>query len=198
MENCKSDYKKCTLEAISKILNLKGPSRDYSNAPKCSELKKRTYRPKKDCEDKHVAQPYFQKLEKNACSGVEKLNKKAFLSMLGSKKFEKTNFMVSFDEIQQQEVNNALALFEGNKKKAAAYLQISKSSLDNKLKKYDMQSDLVPNSDETTSPNQSRKFFENIENPWKINSFSSRTKQVCVEINNPSTITLISQIIPSI
>lgn len=52
--------------------------------------------------------------------------------------------------------------------------------------------------DETKSPSRKRDFFESLTVPWKIVSFNSTTREVCVEIKNKSTTTNVYVVLPPI
>lgn len=53
-----------------------------------------------------------------------------------------------------------------------------------------------PSPGEQFSSNQSRAFFEKIENPWEIISFNSETKEVCVSIQSPNGMRTVSVKLP--
>jgi len=52
--------------------------------------------------------------------------------------------------------------------------------------------------DESKSSSKQRAFFESLTSPWKIISFNSSTREVCVEIKNKSTTTNVFVIVPQI
>lgn len=119
-------------------------------------------------------------MNKQACSGNERLNKKAFLSMIGANKFIKPKFNNSLKNKQIEEIKRLLQENNGDKKVTASMLGITVSSLNRKLNYSDVE---VINDDEVGSPNLSRRYFENLKIDWKISSFDSQTKQVCIELN---------------
>lgn len=130
---------------------------------------------------------------KNACQGDLKLNKKAFISMLGATKFVKPNFN-PLNTLKNQEITKIKKLLEennGNKQKTAALLGISISSLKRKL---DQSSVIIENinDDQLASPNSSRRYFENLKTDWQITSFNSQNKEVCIDLNNRSTTVRVS------
>jgi hypothetical protein len=136
-------------------------------------------------------------MKKNACSGTEKLNKKAFVSMLGAKKFIKPNFSPksSFVEQEKQRVKKLLSDNNNNKQKTAAQLGISVSSLKRKLEGWDNQVEVI-NDDQLASPNPARRYFENLTTDWRITSFSYETREVCVDLNSKSGTVRLSVIVP--
>lgn len=134
---------------------------------------------------------------KNACNGTDKLNKMAFLSMIGAKKFQKTNQIVSFDEVQKQSVLDILNQNNGNVKLTAKHFNWPISTLKIKLNKWSIQNQTI-NEDEVASPDVSRRFFENIKNPWDIISFNTKSRNACVEIKTKSGNYLLSQTIPNL
>ena len=136
-------------------------------------------------------------MKKDACSGTEKLNKKAFVSMLGARKFIKPNFNPKnyIGEQEKKKIESLLALNNGNKQKTAAQLGISVSSLKRKLSSWENQVEII-NDDELQSPNPSRRFFENLKTDWQITSFSYQTREVCVDLNAKPGKVRLSVIVP--
>jgi hypothetical protein len=163
-------YKNCILNKVAQVINVKGSSRDYTKSN-----------------------------NNNACSGTESLNKKAFLSFLGSERFKNndSNF-VSLDELQKQKTYEILNQYDNDLKLTARYLNMSLSTLRTKLNKWKSQDESNLIKDEPASPNPSRRFFENIGNTWNIVSFSSRLREVCIEIKKPHGTSLVYQKLPNL
>jgi hypothetical protein len=122
-------------------------------------------------------------MKKEPCTSNDSLNKKAFLSMLGAKKFIKPNIN-NLTYLKNQEIKNIKKLLEdnqGNKQVTASLLGITVSSLKRKLN--------TPNSivetisdDQLASPNPARRYFENLKIDWKITSFDYNTREVCINL----------------
>jgi hypothetical protein len=136
-------------------------------------------------------------MNRKACSGNEKLNKKAFLSMIGVSKFIKPNFNFK-NSIRNQEINKIKKILEennGNKQKTAAMLGISVSSLKRKLNNYENIVEII-NEDQIQSPTPSRRYFENLKTDWEITSFDYQTREVCININAKPGIVRLSVVVP--
>lgn len=129
-----------------------------------------------------------------ACQGFNKLNKKAFLEMLGRKKYQNSSAIVPLQEKIKINTQVALEQNNGNLFKTASQLKISVSSLQRKLNY--QESAPKPSFDAEYSPNSKRKFFEKIQKPWNIISFDIKNKEVCVEIRGPVN-TYVSASIPT-
>lgn len=137
-----------------------------------------------------------REMRKGACAGVGELNKRAFLSMIGTKKYESPEVMVNFLDAQRLEtLQNALDENDSNIMLAAASLGISPSVF---RKRYNSLSAVVNSATikEPASPTPERRFFENVTNPWSITSFDPKTREVCVDIESKSTTTHFSSKIP--
>lgn len=122
-------------------------------------------------------------MKKQACSSNEKLNPKAFLSMLGAKKFTKPN-LSPLSYLKNQEIENIKKLLEqndGNKRVTASMLGITVSSLKRKLNMQNPITETISD-DQIGSPNASRRYFENLKIDWKITSFDIATREVCVNL----------------
>ena len=133
---------------------------------------------------------------KGACTGTSRLNKRAFLSMIGAKKYESPEVMVNFLDVQRLEnLQRALDENDSNIMLAAASLGISPSVF---RKRYNALSAVVNSATikEPASPTPERRFFENITNPWSITSFDTKTREVCVDIESKSTTTHFSSKVP--
>lgn len=120
-----------------------------------------------------------------ACQGNQKLNKKAFISMLGSSSHSRLPVVASNADLEIARVMKAIEDQGGDRRRAASTLGISIHTLKRKL------SPPAPSAasyDEKGSPNLTRRYFENLESPWKITSFNTSNGEVCVEINSASTV----------
>lgn len=136
-------------------------------------------------------------MKQNACSGNEKLNKKAFLSMIGASKFIKPNFNAN-NSLKNQEINKIKKLLsdnDGNKQKTAAMLGISVSSLKRKLNNFENTVETI-SEDQIQSPTPSRRYFENLKEDWEITSFNYQTREVCVDVKGRSGTVKLSIIAP--
>lgn len=134
---------------------------------------------------------------KGACTGTSRLNKKAFLSMIGAKKYTPPNTTIlSLDAQRLDVLQKALEDNGSNLMLAAASLGISPSVF---RKRYNMLSTVVNSTTikEPASPTPERRFFENIRNPWSITSFNTKTREVCVDVRSKSTTTHFSSTVPN-
>lgn len=137
-----------------------------------------------------------REIRRGACTGAGRLNKKAFLSMIGAKKYQSPEVMVNFLDAQRLEgLQKALDDNDSNIMLAAASLGISPSVF---RKRYNALSAVVNSATikEPASPTPERRFFENITNPWSITSFDTKTREVCVDIDSKSTTTHFSSKVP--
>lgn len=136
-------------------------------------------------------------MRKNACSGNEKLNKKAFLSMIGASKFVKPNFnpKSSFKNQEIEKIKKLLSDNNGNERKTAAILGISISSLKRKLNNFENTVEII-NEDQIQSPTPSRRYFENLKEDWQITNFDYQTREVCVDIKGKAGTVKLSIVVP--
>lgn len=129
-----------------------------------------------------------------ACQGHNKLNKKAFLEMLGRAKYQNSSAIVPLQEKIKINAQVALEQNNGNLFKTASQMKISVSSLQRRLNYQEPVQ--KPSFDANYSANPTRKFFEKIQKPWNIISFDIPTKEVCIEITGPVN-TYVSASIPT-
>lgn len=139
---------------------------------------------------------YDSRATKNKCHGTEELNKIAFLSMIGVKRYSTPKTIVVAREEERFEVlDKALKENNGDFQKAARSLEITSSVF---KRRYNMLYSRVNSNainEETASPTPERRFFENLSNPWSIKSFDPETREVCIDVNAGATITHISSTI---
>lgn len=131
----------------------------------------------------------YQERNKGACQGNQKLNKKAFISMLGSSSFSRPLVAASNADLEAARITKAVEDQGGNQRRAANILGISIQTLERKL------SPPAPSAasyDEIGSPNLTRRYFENLTAPWKITSFNTSNGEVCAEIASKSTVVHVS------
>lgn len=131
----------------------------------------------------------YQERNKGACQGNHKLNKKAFISMLGSSSYARPSVAATNADLEAARVMKAIEDQGGDQRKAAAALGISIHTLKRKL------SPPAPSAasyDEKGSPNLTRRYFENLSSPWKITSFNTSNGEVCAEIKSASTVVHVS------
>lgn len=148
--------------------------------------------------DELQKQKFYEILSKN--NGNLKLTAKYFKISLSTLKMKLNKWQSQYqsDEFEKQKFYEILNKNNGNLELTARYFKISVSTLRNKLDQWQSQEQLSVGNYEKNSPNISRKFFENISNPWSIVSFSSHSKDVCVEIKNPSGNSLVYQKLPNL
>ena len=121
---------------------------------------------------KSTKQTSYENRSRNACQGTQRLNKNAFLSMIGSKKTTRPSVPITLKEEEVTKIKSVLNANNGNIQRAAALLGISPSTLKMKM------GDVAParlTDDELNSPDLSRKFFENLDaSSWSIKAFNPR------------------------
>jgi hypothetical protein len=126
---------------------------------------------------------------RGACKGNQKLNKKAFISMLGSSSYSRPPVAASNADLEAARITKAVEEQGGSQRKAANALGIGIQTLKSKL------SPPAPSAasyDEKGSPNLTRRYFENLTAPWKITSFNTSNGEVCAEIASKSTVVHVS------
>lgn len=131
----------------------------------------------------------YQERNKGACQGNQKLNKKAFISMLGSSSYSRPPVAASNADLEAARITKAVEDQGGDQRKTANALGISIHTLKRKL------STPAPSAasyDEKGSPNLTRRYFENLTAPWKITSFNTSNGEVCAEIASKSTVVHVS------
>ena len=131
----------------------------------------------------------YQERNKGACQGNQKLNKKAFLSMLGPSSYSRPPVAASNAYLEAARITKAVEDQGGNQRRAANILGISIQTLERKL------SPLAPSAasyDEIGSPYLTRRYFEKLTAPWKITSFNTSNGEVCAEIASKSTVVHVS------
>ena len=134
-------------------------------------------------------------MRNQACSGTDKLNKKAFLSMIGAKRYIQQIPVVSFSEEQKARVLEVLKQNSGDLRRAAIILGMSVSTLKRKLDRW--KTYFEPINEEPASPTPSRRYFENLSVPWGIRNFDAQKREVCVELNAPAGKVVLSVQIPN-
>jgi DNA-binding protein Fis len=131
----------------------------------------------------------YQERNKGACQGNQKLNKNAFISMLGSSSYSRPPVAASNADLEAARITKAVEEQGGDQRRAANALGISIHTLKRKL------SPPAPSAasyDEKGSPNLTRRYFENLTAPWKITSFNTSNGEVCAEIASKSTVVHVS------
>jgi hypothetical protein len=186
--------KECTLQRIQVALSDMESSRGrtYAKIKKTSaECDGMTA---KECilaKTKIVAEARDQSyIDKNrgACQGNQKLNKKAFVSMLGAPSFPK-KATTSNAELEAARALEALDDNGGDFRRTASSLGITVQSLKRKLNPAQPAADPY---DETGSPNGKRRYFEKLTAPWRITSFNTSNGEVCVDVTSKSNVAHLS------
>ncbi|NBT58147.1 hypothetical protein EBT16_05120 [bacterium] len=131
----------------------------------------------------------YHERNRGACQGNQKLNKKAFISMLGSPSFSRPSVAASNAELEAARVAKVLEEQGGDQRKAAAALGITIQTLKRKLSPPEPSKTPY---DEEGSPNLTRRYFEKLKSPWKITSFNTSNGEVCAEITSPSAVVHVS------
>lgn len=132
-------------------------------------------------------------VKNSACSGTGRITKGSLLSMMGYGPY--TQPSLYNQTLSEQKRDRILAVIDacgGNLNRAAAILGIKASSLRRMTKEWE--SAKTPTTTETTNP--TRRFYERINNPWRVSSFDPDTRQVCIEIDTPSSKSLLNYTIP--
>lgn len=132
-----------------------------------------------------------------ACTGNERLNKKAFLSMIGAKKYTAPilDFGATLEQQRLAEIQDVLDSNNGDITKAAAEMGITPSNF---KRRYNMLTSRATSiNDEPASPTPERRFFENLASRWSITSFSSKDRKVCIDVDAGPTVTHLSSKIPA-
>lgn len=124
----------------------------------------------------------YHERNKGACQGNQRLNKKAFISMLGSPSFSRPAVAASNADLGAARVMKVIEEQGGDERKAAAILGITFQTLKRKISPPKA---AAATYDEQGSPNLTRRYFENLTSPWRITSFNSSNGEVCVEITSP-------------
>lgn len=168
MSNCQSDNKSdCFLFRVRKAIKEKMVSKDIQANPR------------------------------QACKGTEKLNKIAFLSMIGAERYvPPKNSIISAEEIRLETLNNALKENNYDEQAAAYYLGMRLAVF---KRRRNILSSIVNSTninEEPASPTPERRFFEKLNAEWNITSFNSITREVCVEVNNGKTVSHLSSFVP--
>jgi len=131
----------------------------------------------------------YQERNKGVCRGNQNLNKKAFISMLGSPSFSRPALAASNADMEAARVRKVLEDQEGDLRKTASTLGITIQTLKRKLSPSKPSPDSY---DEKGSPNLTRRYFENLTSPWNITSFNTSNGEVCAEIISKSTVVRVS------
>jgi hypothetical protein len=132
------------------------------------------------------------RLRRDACSGTERLSKKALLSMLGEKKQPKQPVV----SVADQEYASTADLFEKNNKDldaTASMLGLKKSSLKRKLANT---TSAYSAYNETSPDSISRKYLENNFASWTVSSFDAKTMEACLDMTNGSGTIRLSVAVP--
>lgn len=131
----------------------------------------------------------YQERNKGACQGNQKLNKKAFISMLGSSSYSRPQVAASNADLEAARITKAVEDQGGDHRRAAYALGISIHTL---VRKLSPPAPSATSYDEKGSPNLTRRYFENLTAPWKITSFNTSNGEVCAEIASKSTVVHVS------
>lgn len=141
----------------------------------------------------------FVKSRPTACSGGDRLNKKAFLSTIGVERYTETDqSLVSLAEQRLDEIRTVLAENDQDTSAAARILKTTPSSLRSKINAL---SSVVSSSfmkNEATSPSPARRYFEKLRTPWSINSYDPSKLEVCIDIKSPVGSVRLSVSIPEV
>ena len=125
-------------------------------------------------------------MSKNACSGTARLSKGALLSMMGDGPFRPPPMNEPpLSEQQRDRILSAIHDNRGNLNRASVVLGIAASSLRRRIALWEAPN--APREEESSNP--TRRFFERIKSPWSVRSFDPRSREVCIEIKNPTTTT---------
>lgn len=129
------------------------------------------------------------------CSGTGRISKGSLLSTMGFKASEQPSLY--FKTLAQEKRDRILKVLEdasGNLNRAAVILGIKSSTLKNWIKEWAKE---VATVQDDKSMNPTRRFYEKIEAPWRVKAFDPLTREVCVEVNTPSTTNTLNYTIPN-
>lgn len=139
----------------------------------------------------------LSRVSSDACTGTQRLDKTAFLSMIGARKdYRATGFVVSNAEARLQEMKKALADSDNDIDAAASKLETTPSRFRARLNAL---SSVVESSiirDQPASPTPQRRYFEGLSTPWSIVAFDSTTREVCVDLKAKSGTSHLSVTVP--
>lgn len=130
---------------------------------------------------------------RNACSGTTRLSKGALLSMMGEGPFRPAPMTEpSLSDEKKERILSVLNANAGDFNRASVVLGISVPSLKRRIALWTES----PQEQEQESPSPTRRFFEGTKSPWSVRSFDPRSREVCIEIRNPSTTTNFGYTVP--
>lgn len=132
-------------------------------------------------------------MSRNACSGTTRLSKGALLSMMGDAPFRPAPMTeVTLAEDRKEIILSVIDANGGNLNRASIVLGIAVSSLRRRVAAWSE----PKNNPEEQSTSPTRRFFEGTKSPWIVRAFDPRSREVCIEIGNPSTTTNFGYTVP--
>lgn len=133
-----------------------------------------------------------------ACKGIQRLNKKAFLSMVGANKYTPpVGSVVSADLLKLEEIRQTLSENGGDFVAAARSLGTVPSRLKMKYNLLLSREIATTVEGDPYSSTPERRFYEKLTRPWSITSFDPRKGEVCVEIDAGPSIAHLSSTVPT-
>lgn len=100
----------------------------------------------------------------------------------------------TISDLKKERIMSVVDANGGDLNRASVVLGISASSLRRRIEGWKAQN---ATQDTTTGQNPTRKFYDKIKNPWSVRSFDTDSKEVCIEIRNPSATVLLAYTAPS-
>lgn len=133
-----------------------------------------------------------------ACKGTQRLNKKAFLSMVGAKKYTpRVDSVASVALLKLEEIRQTLSENGGDFAASARSLGTTPSRLRMKYNFLLSQESATTVDGDPYSPTPERRFYEKLARPWSIVSFDPRKGEVCVEIDAGPSIAHLASTVPT-
>jgi len=134
-------------------------------------------------------------MRRNACSGTTRITKGSLIATMGYPGYVQSPPGIPTPSEQKKKIILAvLADNEGNFNRASAILGISSTSLQRWVREWSA-AKTNPNPQSATNP--TRNFYEKITNKWSITAFDPSSREVCIEIETPSSTTRLSYTIPN-
>lgn len=128
-----------------------------------------------------------------ACKGTQRLNKIAFLSMIGAKKYTPPKGSTASAALMRlEELREKISESEGDMAAAARSLGITPSRLKARYNYLLSQESMTTVEGDEYSAYPERKFYESLSRPWSITAFDPVAGEVCVDIEAGSTVTHLS------
>lgn len=131
-----------------------------------------------------------------ACKGTQRLNKIAFLAMIGAERYTPPVGSVAYESlVRLAELRESLAENDGDPVATARSLGMQPSRFRAQYNYLLTQESATTVRSDEYSSYPERKFYEKLDRPWSITAFDPRNGEVCVDIKTgPSTIHLSSTV----